>query len=133
MASKFSTSFNVPASKVVRMSEWKQKTNALYQTELSTGERIYLTVVDKPLSLLLGLGIGLKAAFSGAGMPGVYINRQDSEAYVSGVFLEQLVDTCSRFTFNTRHQAKLNGLVVKAFEQSEDHSKKPIMQRLKEL
>jgi hypothetical protein len=134
MASQFNTSFNVATDKVVRMKEWRQKTKALYKEELSVGEKLFMNLIDKPMSLIGGLVIGAKGVFNKKSkINGAYFDAEHFSLYASGAYLQQTISAAESFLLNKKYQEKINGLAAKGFEQSEDVSAKPIMQRLKPL
>jgi len=138
MTSQHDNSFdNLPADKVVRLKEWKQNTKALYKAELSTGEKLFMNVVDKPLSVVAGFAIGIKSRFNKKSkIEGNYFDPQGSFGsllYVSGTAAQQTLEAAQGFMLNKKYQDKINSLSAKGFEQSEDVSSKPIMQRLKPI
>lgn len=134
MASQFSTSFNLASDKVVQLKEFRQKTKALYKAELSVGEKLFLNLIDKPVSAVAGAVIGLKGAFDKKSkISGAYFDDEHFSIYMSGAYMQQAMNNVQGFMLNKKFQEKINGLAAKAFEQSEDHSDKPIMQRLKPL
>lgn len=126
MGTTYSSKFNLAADKVVAMSELKAKTNALYKTELTTGEKAFLYLVDKPASIVAGLVM----AFSGkaASKSGAYFDTDGLKMYVSGGYMNSVIDNAP-FTASKAFDAKTHELTAKAFDQCEDHSKKPIMQK----
>lgn len=133
MSKQISQSFNIAADKVVSLKEWRQKTNAHYNETLTTSEKVFLNLVDKPLSVAAGLAFGLKAALSGNGMKGAYFDTATSATYVNGAYITALANDYKRTALNQKFQNKINSLAVKAFDECEDYSQSSLMQRLKPL
>ncbi len=133
MAQNLQDSFNPEASQIVSMKEWKQKTFALYKSELTIAEKLYLNCIDKPLSATFGLFSGIKAAMQGEKREGVFFDPVERRIYASGACLKSIVKDMEAIHFRPKFQAKINGLATKGFEQCEDQRGKPVMQRLQAL
>ncbi len=125
--------FSEAADKVVSMSELRKKTKAIYKAELSVGEKIYLNVVDKPASLLVGSVIAIKNAIKGTKPEGGYVDDSNfpPKMYISGAFMAATLDSNPPLT--PKWDAKLIEMTKRAFDQCEDVSKTPKMQALKPI
>ena len=126
-------SFNLAADKVVAMKEWRQKTNALYKAELTTGEKIFLNAVDRPLSVLFGLGLAAKNMFNSKSSTGTYLDEKTFSLYVSGAALNDIIQQGQPLVVNRKFQDKIDDIATRAFDASADVSQQPIMKKLKPL
>lgn len=135
MSKPLSNSFNLEAGKIVANKEWRQKTKVLYRAELSATEKAHLYLVDRPLSAVAGVAMGVRDIFNKKGSKGAYLNTEPFGLYVSGAFLNDLMSDSwlQPLMLDKKFQAKINALAAKAFEQCEDVSQKPIMKSLKPL
>ena len=122
---------NVAENKVVAAREWAERTKFLEKKELSIKEKLLLNIIDKPLSAAEGLANGIKGIFNKSSEPtGSYFSERPFRIYFSGLFLKELEKNGESFIWNKKLQDKIHALEAKAFEQSKDYSKDPIMQRL---
>lgn len=128
MASQFNATFNGASDKVVKLSEWAKKTRALYKENLTLSEKLFLNLASRPMAV-----VAAACTFNNSSMRGAYLDTDTNEIYVSGALIQNKEKETQAFMPNEAFQKKINGLSSVAFDQSEDHSAKPIMQRLKRL
>jgi len=132
MSNALSAKYNVPADKVVSLKEVRARGKQLLKANLSLGEKAYLNVVDKPVSVVIGLTRGIKQVFNSRatcaklialntdGTPGVY--RGEKGAYVTVATLEHLVQGSERYTLSKSLQAKITGAAVQAIQEARDYA-----------
>lgn len=123
--------FNVVADKVVNLRELNKRIAEAHAANLTSGEKVFLKYVDKPLSLIAGLIPSFNTPRKG--MTGVYFDTRNPCFYVSGVALNRTFAKAAAFTLVPGFQDKTNKLTAEAFEQCEDLSQKPIMAKLTAL
>ena len=131
MSSPVKASFNFAADKVVQLNEWQKRLRDICQAELTVGETFFLKLVDKPLSAVIALGVGVQDALGAKVRDGLYIDPEDSQIYVSGAFVEDFKKAGDRFAFSKSFQERTNKLSAQAFDQSQDYRDTPVMRRLK--
>ncbi len=129
MSSPNQTSFNLAAEKVVALKELKQKTDALYKTELSFGDKCFLYLVDRPASIVVAL---ISAVKGSTPKKGAYVDMKELRMYGSGEFIMNSYKHAP-FTLSKAFDQKTLALTQKAFEQCTDHSQLPVMSRLQAL
>ena len=131
--SKVKEAFNSQADKVVWMGEFRAKTKALYKSELTLGEKIFLNAVDKPASVLAGVIIAVKDIAQKAKQEGAYIDPSAFRMYCSGAFMAAAMEKTEKthLQFGSSFQAKINDIAARAFDACEDYSKKPELKNFK--
>jgi hypothetical protein len=130
---KISQSFNVSADKVVAFGELRKKRTEVYNANLSIPERLYLNLVDKPGSAVVGLGIAIKDAVRGIKKQGMYTDPATKEWYVSGAFINATMKDAQSLFTTSKFDEKINNLFCQAFDQCQDYSKSPVMRSLRPL
>lgn len=133
MNTKASEIFNAASEKVVSMDEWNKKSDVLYKQELTIGEKAFYYLVDITVSLFSAVADVFNQAVGRQEKDdGLYVSDTGS-VYLSGAYLEAKLKSVPSYMPNKKFQDKVDGLAAQAFEQCEDHSQKPVMQRLRPL
>lgn len=125
--------FNDVAGKVVSYKELRERTKAIYKTELSLGEKLFLKCVDKPVSLVLGGVLAVKDAITHTKRPVCYVDTQSfsPRMYVTCAFMASIVKDATRLSFTPGWDAKMVRLTKRSFDACQDFSQTPKMQTLK--
>ena len=128
---KYSGEFNdVATDKVVSTKEWRQRTNKLYAENLSIGDRVFLNLVDRPVSFAAGVALAFHDKSKKS--PGLFIDEGNFKFYVSGEYVKEVLSK-PLFSASKTFDAKINALAEQAFDECADISKTPKMSSLKKL
>lgn len=132
-ATSLDGTFNDVAGKIVSYKELRERTNAIYKTELSLGEKLFLNLVDRPGSLILGTILAVKDAITNKKRPATYVDTQPfpPKMYVTGAFMASIIKDATRLSITPGWDAKMVRLTKRAFDACQDFSQTPKMQALK--
>lgn len=113
--------FNAAAQdKIIRMSDFKAEIKKLYRDNLTLGEKIYGVVVDKPLSVSVGVRLAVDMLRGVVPADAVKIGK-GGEKYVSGNTFAMMEAYAKRASLRKSFDDKVWTLAVQAFDVCPDY------------
>ncbi len=120
-AMKLKDDFSFAANKIVSCTEFSEQLRTLCRKELSTGEKLYRTFVDKPLTAVASVALAVKLKLTDDMIPGCYKDFF-GKVYMSSEFANVSTRAIAPFMPENAIQRKIADLEVRAFAACEDRS-----------